>query len=176
MQSPQETYQSWSCWVRQRWFCGCCLWWPVRGLCFSFVVWSLMRFLLQKELLTIPGSWIRGGRWHVGYLHFSFLCIFLPLLYSIEITPPPTPSPTKATGRKKRAITGGESDDDDAFVPRYDIIWSVSFLYYYYFILMTLQLVLQGRALKRPVTKSLPLPQRIQSLVVGLSLMCNYLF
>lgn len=46
---------------------------------------------------------------------------FLPLLSSTEITPPPTPSPTKATSGKKRAITKCESDDDDAFVPRYDI-------------------------------------------------------
>jgi hypothetical protein len=40
---------------------------------------------------------------------------------SIEITPPPTPSPVKAAGGKKRAIANGESDEDDVFVPRYDI-------------------------------------------------------
>ena len=50
------------------------------------------------------------------YLYF----LFLPLLHSIEITPPPTPSPTKAGG-KKRAIANSELDDDDVFVPRYDI-------------------------------------------------------
>ena len=33
-------------------------------------------------------------------------------------TPPPTPSPIKATGGKKRAIADGESDEDDVFVPR----------------------------------------------------------
>jgi hypothetical protein len=47
--------------------------------------------------------------------------LFLPSLNSIEITPPPTPSPTKAAGGKKRAIANCESDDDEAFVPRYDI-------------------------------------------------------
>ena len=140
-----------------------------------FIYRTLTCLLLQKELLTIPGSWIRGGRWKVGYLLFSFLSSFLSLLHSIEITPPPTPSPTKATGRKKRAVTNRESDDDDAFVPRYDIIWSVSYIIIISFWWLY-ALVLQGTALKMPVTKSLPLPQRIQSLVVGLSLMCNYLF
>ena len=43
---------------------------------------------------------------------------FLPFC-SLEITPPPTPSPVKAAG-KKCAIANNESDDDNVFVPRYD--------------------------------------------------------
>ena len=50
-----------------------------------------------------------------------FYTLFLPSLNSIEITPPPTPSPTKAAGGKKRAIANCDSDEEDAFVPRYDI-------------------------------------------------------
>ena len=46
-------------------------------------------------------------------LLFSYLCI-----YSAEITPPPTPSPVKATGGKKRAVADYESDENDVFVPR----------------------------------------------------------
>ena len=38
---------------------------------------------------------------------------------SIEITPPPTPSPVKAAGGKKRAVALCESDEEDVFVPRY---------------------------------------------------------
>lgn len=58
--------------------------------------------------------------------------LFLPSLNSIEITPPPTPSPTKAAGGKKRAIANCDSDDDDAFVPRYGISYIPIF-----FVLMT---------------------------------------
>ena len=51
---------------------------------------------------------------------FAFLCLFLCLFHSIEITPPPTPSPVKAAGGgKKRAISSYESDDNNVFVPRY---------------------------------------------------------
>ena len=39
--------------------------------------------------------------------------------HSIEITPPPTPSPVKAAGGKKRAVALCESDEEDVFVPRY---------------------------------------------------------
>ena len=129
--------------------------------------------LLQKEQLTIASSWIRGGwcQWLVGYL-LCFLCSFLPLLGSIETALPPTQSPTKATSRKKRTVVNHESDDNDAFVPRYDIIWSVSYIIIIHSDDFT-HLVLQGIALKRPIKKSLPLPQRIQSLVFGLSLICN---
>jgi hypothetical protein len=53
----------------------------------------------------------------------STLLCFLRLSYlythSIEITPPPTPSPVKAAGGKKRAVAVCESDDEDVFVPRY---------------------------------------------------------
>jgi hypothetical protein len=54
-----------------------------------------------------------------------FLCFFLfayitfLVFCSLEITPPPTPSPVKAAG-KKHAIADNESDDDNVFVPRYD--------------------------------------------------------
>ena len=47
---------------------------------------------------------------------FLYLC-----LHSIEITPPPTPSPVKGAGGKKRALANYKSDDNDVFVPRYDI-------------------------------------------------------
>jgi hypothetical protein len=59
--------------------------------------------------------------------------LFLPSLNSIEITPPPTPSPTKAAGGKKRAIANCDSDEEDVFVPRYDISYISIF-----FVLMTL--------------------------------------
>jgi hypothetical protein len=53
---------------------------------------------------------------------------FLPLLHSIEITPPPTPTPVKGAGGKKRALANCESDDDDVFVPRCDIPISLLFV------------------------------------------------
>lgn len=45
-------------------------------------------------------------------LYFSYLCF-----YSTVITPPPTPSPVKAAGGKKRAVADYESEED-VFVPR----------------------------------------------------------
>jgi len=51
---------------------------------------------------------------------FSLACCF----HSVEITPPPTPSPVKAAGGKKRAIAielSDEEDDSDVFIPRYDM-------------------------------------------------------
>jgi hypothetical protein len=50
-----------------------------------------------------------------------FLCFSKSDLcfHSIEITPPPTPSPVKAAGGKKRAVALCESDEEDVFVPRY---------------------------------------------------------
>jgi hypothetical protein len=42
----------------------------------------------------------------------------------MEITPPPTPSPVKGCGGKKRAIANWESDEEDVFVPRYKILVS----------------------------------------------------
>lgn len=45
---------------------------------------------------------------------FSYLRV-----HSIEITPPPTPTPVKVAGGKKRSMAIHESDDDDdVFVPR----------------------------------------------------------
>lgn len=95
------------------------------------------------------------------------------MLHSIKITPPPRRSPTKAAG-KKRAVANCESDDDDAFVPRYDI-QSVSYNFFFRSDDFD-ALVLQETALKRPVTKSLPLPLRFQSLVVSLflTMLCRY--
>lgn len=60
---------------------------------------------------------------------YFLLWAFLTYLsfYSIEITPPPTPSPVKAEGGKKCAMRDCESDDDDVFVPRYDIVSIVIF-------------------------------------------------
>ena len=51
-------------------------------------------------------------------LYFSYYVCF----HSIEITPPPTLSPVKAASGKKRAIAVSESDEDDVFVPRYEIL------------------------------------------------------
>ena len=56
----------------------------------------------------------------VPFLLWAFLTYLF--FYSIEITPPPTPSPVKAAGGKKHAMRDCESDDDDVFVPRYDIV------------------------------------------------------
>ena len=56
--------------------------------------------------------------------YFTFLCFC-----SLEITPPPTPSPVKAAGGKKRAIANDESEDDNVFVPRYDKL-SVFYIQY----------------------------------------------
>lgn len=51
---------------------------------------------------------------------FAFLYFFSYLPFcSIEITPPPTPSPVKRPGGKKRAMQVCESDNEDVFVPRY---------------------------------------------------------
>lgn len=61
----------------------------------------------------------------ISFLLWAFLTYFY--FYSIEITPPPTPSPAKATSGKKRAMRDCESDDDDVFVPRYDIASIVIF-------------------------------------------------
>ena len=96
------------------------------------------------------------------------------MLHSIKITPPPRPSPTKAAG-KKCGLANCESGDDDAFVPRYDI-QSVSYNFFGSDDFNAL--VLQETALKRPVTKSLPLPLRFQNLVVSLFLTqpCRCLF
>jgi hypothetical protein len=102
-------------------------------------------------------------------LCFSYL--FFP---SIEITPPPTPSPVKAAGGKKRAVAGCESDEEDVFVPRYDF-----FLFRILFVKDFYTLVLPETALKRPVPKkSLLLLSGTQSLLVSLSLMllCRYQF
>jgi hypothetical protein len=47
-------------------------------------------------------------------IFFSYIC-----LHSIEITPPPTPSPVKRASGKKRSMAFHESDDEeDVFVPR----------------------------------------------------------
>lgn len=54
------------------------------------------------------------------YLLLSVLFYYV-YLYSVEVTPPPTPSPIKGSSGKKRAIAVQDSDDDDVFVPRYDI-------------------------------------------------------
>jgi hypothetical protein len=96
--------------------------------------------------------------------------LFLPSLNSIEITPPPTPSPTKAAGGKKRAIANCDSDDDDAFVPRYGI----SYIPIFFCSDGILTLVLHETVLKRPELKSLPLLQRFQSL--SLIRLGKYLF
>ena len=93
------------------------------------------------------------------------------------MTPPPTPSPVKAAGGKKHAIGGCESDDDDVFVPRYDIVSVIIFQNIVCSDNFRL-LVLPGTAQKRHVLKSLLLRQRFQSLfTVSLSLMewCMYL-
>ena len=55
--------------------------------------------------------------------HFSYL-----YFHSIEITPPPTPSPVKGASGKKHALANCKSDDNEAFVPRYDIV-PISFLF-----------------------------------------------
>jgi hypothetical protein len=54
-----------------------------------------------------------------------FLCFSKSDLrfHSIEITPPPTPSPVKAAGGKKRAVALCESDEEDVFVPRYSCFY-----------------------------------------------------
>ena len=100
------------------------------------------------------------------FLCFSYLCI-----HSIEITPPPTPSPVKAAGGKKRAVADCESDEEDVFVPRYGyIIFNILFVKDFYI------LALPGTALRRPVPKRLILLP--QSPLANLSLMqrCTYLF
>jgi hypothetical protein len=90
-------------------------------------------------------------------LCFPLWISYYVCIYSIEITPPPTPSPVKAAGGKKRAIAINNSDDDDVFVPRYD---TPSFCYIQIIVLSDNfhTLVLQGTVLKRPVLKSHPLP------------------
>lgn len=50
---------------------------------------------------------------HCFPLCFSYFCF-----HRTEITPPPTPSPVKATSGKKRAVANNDSDEDDVFVPR----------------------------------------------------------
>ena len=65
-------------------------------------------------------------RWNWKMMMCMLLPPFFPrnlltFLCSIEITPPPTPSPVKAAGGKKRVLAGG-SDEEDVFVPRYDIL------------------------------------------------------
>jgi len=56
---------------------------------------------------------------------FSAANFSVCLHHSVEITPPPTPSPVKGSGGKKRAIAVNDSDDsEDVFVPRYDIYHS----------------------------------------------------
>jgi hypothetical protein len=68
----------------------------------------------DDEVLVAPTS--------LSSTFFSYL--YFP---SIEITPPPTPSPVKVAVGKKRSMAAYESDDDkDVFVPRYDI-----FIVYY---------------------------------------------
>jgi hypothetical protein len=89
---------------------------------------------------------------------------FLTLAFSIEITPPPTPSPVKVSigkkppspvkgpGGKKRAIAQADwESEDDVFVPRYGIRYIYSIMCPDDFHMS----VLQGIALKRPVQRSL---------------------
>jgi hypothetical protein len=68
------------------------------------LIWKMMKMTCKLPLLC-------------------FLQYFFLLLLCSVITPPPTPSPTKAASGKKRtqALANCESDDDDVFVPRYDI-------------------------------------------------------
>ena len=71
----------------------------------SMLLWNQMKMMCKLPLLF-----------------FSSLCLFYfysVCFCSLEITPPPTPSPVKAAGGKKCAIANNESDDDN-FVPRYD--------------------------------------------------------
>ena len=46
-------------------------------------------------------------------------CLSDLIFHSINITPPPTPSPVKVVSGKKRAIALSKSEEDDAFIPRY---------------------------------------------------------
>ena len=71
---------------------------------------------------------IRALDWRMMKCKLLLVCLFQLIsyyacFYSIEVTPPPTPSPVKAVGGKKRAIAVGESDEEDVFVPRYYTIW-----------------------------------------------------
>jgi len=107
-------------------------------------------------------------------LYFPICFSYLSCFYSIEVTPPRT-SPVKVSGGKKRAIGDCESDDEDIFVPRYDILSVCNIVCSDKFFL----LVLQGTAQKRHAPKSLLLLQRLPSLLgVSLSLIqrCMYLF
>lgn len=71
--------------------------------------------------------------------------------FSMEITPPPTPSPVKAAGGRKRAMGDCESDDNDVFVPRYVMLYFKILFFSDKFHL----LVLPGTAQKRHALKSL---------------------
>jgi len=69
---------------------------------------SLMTAVTAHHSLMSAGSSALSSN-----LPFSFL--------SQDITPPPTPSPVKAAG-KKRAMAASVSDDEDGFVPRYIVL------------------------------------------------------
>jgi len=60
--------------------------------------------------------------------HFFLMCRTYVCFYSLEITPPPTPSPIKSAGGKKCAMAECVSDDSDVFVPRYDTLLSVHYI------------------------------------------------
>jgi hypothetical protein len=70
----------------------------------------------NKCLIVISDSEDEDDRL-VPSLHNN--CLTNLIFHSDNITPPPTPSPVKAGNGKKRTI--GNSDEEDVFVPRYDL-------------------------------------------------------
>ena len=73
--------------------------------------------LFERNLQHLGASNLRMMICKLLLLCLLLLFSYYVCFYGVEVTPPPTPSPVKATGGKKRGIAAHESDDD-VFVPR----------------------------------------------------------